>query len=266
MSADLLPRSEFAGDLAGYTGGTGPDLLLIHGVGLRAEAWNAMLPQLEPHFTVTALDIPGHGGSARANEVELCAFSDRFADFVTSRAGPVCVAGHSMGAMIAIDLAIRLPEQICAIAALNAIHQRSQDAARDVQKRAAALSRTDMSDPTPTLDRWFGPNPTGAHAKAAKNCRSWLSSCEPDGYADAYHVFAHHPGPKSLDALSCPALFVTAEHDPNSTPAMSHRMADLCPDGQAVIVKDAAHMAPVTDTDMIAQHLIRFFNTKGPTA
>lgn len=263
MTPDVLPRFDFAGDLTGYTGGTGPDLLLIHGVGLRVEAWGAMLPLLEQQFTVTALDMPGHGGSAQIAGNGLRAFSDRFAEFLTTRAGPVCVAGHSMGAMIALDLACRNPEKVDAVAALNAIYQRPPAAANVAKARAAALSHKQVFDPSPTVTRWFGPNPAGDDAVAAAACQSWLTTCDPKGYADAYRVFAHHPGPKNLHTLHCPALFLTAEHDANSTPEMSQEMAGLCPNGQAIIVKDAAHMAPMTHADMIARHLILFFNPKG---
>lgn len=261
-----LPRSEFAGDLAGYCTGNGPELLLIHGVGLRAEAWQAMLPALERHFTVTALDMPGHGGSKPVTGSGLRAFSDRFAAFLASRQAPVIVAGHSMGAMIALDLACRFPVQVGAVAALNAIHQRTPDAAKAVQARAAALSRSSMSDPTATLERWFGTNPKGDLAKAAAACRHWLNSCDPAGYSDAYSVFAHAPAPDELSSLHCPALFMTAQNDPNSTPDMSRAMADLCPNGQAIIVKDAAHMAPMTHADMMAAELIRFFQANGGPA
>ncbi|MFT5343000.1 MAG: pimeloyl-ACP methyl ester carboxylesterase [Paracoccaceae bacterium] len=264
MTSARLPRSDFTGDLAGYTGGRGPDLLLIHGVGLRAEAWGAMLPLLEQHFTIFALDMPGHGGSAPIHKPELRAYRNRFAAFLASRPGPICVAGHSMGAMIAIDLVGPSPEKIKAVAALNAIYQRSAAAASAVQARAAALSRTTAPDPSATLTRWFGANPTGNTARAAKECRKWLTACDPAGYADAYTVFAH--GAPSLRPLPCPAMFLTGEHDPNSTPTMSRDMANLCPNGQAIVVKDAAHMAPVTHADMIAQDLIRFFNSKGPSA
>jgi (E)-2-((N-methylformamido)methylene)succinate hydrolase len=261
MNPDALPRSEFAGDLAGYVGGSGPDLLLIHGVGLRADAWRAMLPQLETHFTVTALDMPGHGDSPRITHPGLAGFSKRFADFIYSRNDPVFVAGHSMGAMIAIDLATRHPQKVRALAALNAIHQRPAAAAKAVKARAAALSMSGINDPGATLERWFGPNSTGQDSGA---CRDWLMTCDPQGYAEAYRVFATHPGPVELHTLHCPALFLTAEHDLNSTPAMSRQMADLCPNGQAIVVNDAAHMAPMTHADMIAQHLIRFLSAKGP--
>ena len=258
-----LPRSEFSGDLTGYCGGSGPDLLLIHGVGLRAEAWSAMLPILQQQFTVYALDMPGHGGSALIQTCDLAAYSQRFAAFCADLGAPVCVAGHSMGAMIAIDLASQYPQHIRAVTALNAIYQRAASAANAVQTRAATLKTSGLQDPSDTLKRWFGDK----ESPASTACRAWLTGCDPTGYADAYQVFAHNPGPDAatLAALACPALFMTGANDPNSSPAMSQAMAELCPNGQAIIVNDAAHMAPMTHADMMAQELIRFFNqTRGP--
>ena len=63
MPLKILPRFETTQDLAGWHGGRGPAILLVHGVGLKAEAWNRMLPFLLKHFSVTAVDLPGHGNS-----------------------------------------------------------------------------------------------------------------------------------------------------------------------------------------------------------
>jgi pimeloyl-ACP methyl ester carboxylesterase len=43
--------------------GTGPPLVLLHGVGHRRQAWNAVLDLLTPHRTVITVDLPGHGES-----------------------------------------------------------------------------------------------------------------------------------------------------------------------------------------------------------
>jgi pimeloyl-ACP methyl ester carboxylesterase len=43
--------------------GEGPELVLLHGVGHRRQAWNAVLDLLAPHRTVIAVDLPGHGDS-----------------------------------------------------------------------------------------------------------------------------------------------------------------------------------------------------------
>lgn len=43
--------------------GTGPALVLLHGVGHRRQAWNSVLDLLTPHRTVISVDLPGHGES-----------------------------------------------------------------------------------------------------------------------------------------------------------------------------------------------------------
>ncbi|MFD2856780.1 alpha/beta fold hydrolase [Seohaeicola zhoushanensis] len=53
-----------------------------------------------------------------------------------------------------------------------------------------------------------------------------------------------------------PALFMTGEAEPNSTPAMSRAMAELAPQGQALVVPGAAHMLPMTHPDVVNAALL----------
>src|SRR5215813_3272923 len=43
--------------------GSGPPLVLLHGVGHRRQAWGAVLDRLTPHRDVIVADLPGHGES-----------------------------------------------------------------------------------------------------------------------------------------------------------------------------------------------------------
>ena len=43
--------------------GSGPPLVLLHGVGHRRQAWGAVLDRLTPHRDVILVDLPGHGDS-----------------------------------------------------------------------------------------------------------------------------------------------------------------------------------------------------------
>jgi len=49
--------------LAYTRAGSGPPLVLLHGLGHRRQAWDAVLDRLTPHRDVIAVDLPGHGES-----------------------------------------------------------------------------------------------------------------------------------------------------------------------------------------------------------
>ncbi|MEL7091273.1 MAG: alpha/beta fold hydrolase [Pseudomonadota bacterium] len=255
MTWTTRPRSEF-GPLRGIRAGAGPSVVLLHGVGLRAEAWAAAMDALGSEYHLTAFDLPGHGASPPLPKTAgLCDFTDAVA---AAMDGPAVVVGHSMGAMIALDLAVRHSGLVQGVAALSAIFQRTCDAAQAVQARASALDGKTPVDPTITLQRWFG-HATTAEAQA---CRGWLSTVDPAAYKQAYTIFAHADGPdaQALSDLHCPALFCTGADEPNSTPDMSRRMAQIAPRGRAEIVAGAAHMMPMTHAAQVTAILRRFLN------
>ena len=47
--------------LAIETHGTGQPLVLIHGMGSAATAWQPIIPTLAKQFSVVTIDLPGHG-------------------------------------------------------------------------------------------------------------------------------------------------------------------------------------------------------------
>ncbi|MEQ6202292.1 alpha/beta hydrolase [Sulfitobacter sp. HNIBRBA2951] len=244
MTWTIRQRSR-RGPLTAIDAGAGPLVVLIHGVGLRAEAWGAQIDALSQDHRVLAFDMPGHGGSARVEGTPaLAAYTETIAAQIDA---PCVVIGHSFGAMIALDLAVQHGALVNGVAALNAIFRRDADAARAVQARAASLDGTRVADPATPLARWFGQ----AESDQSAACRDWLLGVDPAGYRDAYAVFADADGPSdaALASLRCPALFLTGAEEPNSTPAMSQAMAVRTPQGRAEIIAGAAHMMPMTHAD-----------------
>lgn len=253
------PRSELARGVAAWQMGAGIPLVLLHGVGLNADAWGGQADALAAHYRVIAVDLPGHGESKPlAGNPGLNDYTDRIVDAIQAIEAPVLLAGHSMGAMIALDLAIRYPDLCQSVAAVNAIFRRNPEAAAAVRARAAEISAKYPMDPSTTLQRWF---PTSIGSTAAQACRDWLLDVDAAAYKQAYTVFASEDGPskKSLTELQCPALFMTGTHDPNSTPAMSEAMARLAPRGEAMVINGAAHMMPMTHVDEVNRRLVEFY-------
>lgn len=234
-------RSKIGG-LAAITRGTGPNVLLLHGVGLRAEAWSAQFDLLG---RIIAPDMPGHGESAwHGNDLLLEDFVLAALAVLEDLDGTTVVVGHSMGAMLAVELASRAAGMVSAVAALNAVFERSPAAREAVEQRSAELDGKTIPDQTPTLGRWFG----SEVSEERDACARWLKDVNPAAYKSAYTAFATSSNPNrgSLARLQCPALFMTGAKEPNSTPAMSKAMAAVAPHGRAIVVEGAAHMMPMT--------------------
>ncbi|MET7399637.1 alpha/beta fold hydrolase [Dactylosporangium sp. NPDC005572] len=79
-------------------------LVLLHGIGSRRQLWRPVLPALEAHFDVLALDFPGFGAAPSGDGADV----PWFADWVEDLAGGPChVAGSSMGGGVALELGRR---------------------------------------------------------------------------------------------------------------------------------------------------------------
>lgn len=251
MTSITLPRFKSRSGLAYTRTGQGPSLVLIHGVGLRLEAWVHQVEGLSKFFTVYAVDMPGHGESdIMAGCLDIPTYTDAVAAWINEVVQtPVLIAGHSMGSMIALNFAIRYPQQCAGVAALNSVYRRSDAAKQAVFSRVQQIKESITAENvTAPVKRWFDFPLQGDDVQHARMCCEWLSQASLDGYRQAYEVFCFNDGPsdRDLENLSVPALFLTGEGDPNSTPDMSKSMARLCPEGESYIVQASRHMAPLT--------------------
>lgn len=256
MTSTTLPRFNIAG-LTAIDVGQGPPVVLLHGVGLQADACAPQIDAFRATHRVIAPDMLGHGQSPRPKgPMALGDYARATRCLLDALPEPALVIGHSMGAMIALDLASRAPDKVCGVVALNGIFARTDEAAQAVRTRADALTGVSTPDPTATLERWFGTTPSTART----DCEAWLRAADPLGYKLAYTAFAYAdgPSPQALQSIRCPALFATGALEPNSTPDMSQAMAQHTADGRALIIKGAAHMMPLTHAAQVNTALLDF--------
>ena len=230
--------------------GQGEPLLLIHGVGLNADAWTPQVNALSDTHWVIALDMPGHGQSMPLPDgtsiADYAAQAIALLDALGIR--KVNVVGHSMGGLVALALALDYPDRVLRVGVLNSVYERSPEARGAVEVRAAeiAVSGTcgDIEQP---IRRWLGEIESPLHGQI----RRWLSTMNPAAYAAAYRNFATADRLFSgrLDKLGIPALFATGSDDPNSTPQMVQAMAAAAPRGKAAILPGQRHMMNLVDPD-----------------
>jgi pimeloyl-ACP methyl ester carboxylesterase len=100
-----------------FVGGSGPPLVLVHGLGGAAANWTELAPLLARRHRLLIPDLPGHGGSSALPAVSgLEPFADRVA-LLAEREGmaPATVIGHSLGGTIVLRLALRHPQHVAAL-------------------------------------------------------------------------------------------------------------------------------------------------------
>jgi pimeloyl-ACP methyl ester carboxylesterase len=236
--------------------GQGEPLVLIHGVGMRLEAWSPQIDALAEDCRVIAVDLPGHGSSACLEQgAGLERFVAWFGEFLDDLSlERVNVAGHSMGALIAGGIAAEQTDRIARVALLNGVYKRDAGAKAAVQARAGEIL-TGRFDREAPLSRWFGDDERGDDAYHLT--KHLLATVDQQGYATAYAAFA---GGDALYAdrwpsIPCPALFLTGDGDPNSTPEMARAMAAAAPNGKAVVIAGHRHMVNLTAPEEVTGQL-----------
>jgi len=241
-----------------------PVIVLIHGLGMNQDFWQPQTLAFAGTFHVIAYDILGHGESAMPDDdVAMDDMVDQLHGLLDELGVPSAhVVGHSMGALIATGFALAHPDATLSLVGLNGVYDRPAEARVSAEKRAdEILSGSAARGSAITFQRWFGDAPDDDHSEAIAWVKDKLEDNDPKGYGLIYSLFSRSDDAYvgKLDALTCPALFLTGALDPNSTPAMSEAMAAAAPQGTAVVLEGERHMmslvSPERSTTLIGNFI-----------
>lgn len=241
-------------------------VVLIHGLGLCRQLWDAHLPALTAHNHVIAYDLYGHGESAPPPATaSLTVYAQQIADLLDHLSiARATLVGFSIGGMINRRFALDHPDRLAALAILNSPHDRGSEAQAQVEARAAFV-RADgpMATLDAALERWFTPHFRAASPETMATIRAWRAAVDPESYAQAAWVLANgvreliRPSP----GITLPTLVMTCAEDSGSTPAMSHAIAAEIPGADTLIVPGLRHLGlmedPVAFTDPVLSFLER---------
>ena len=112
------PRLEFR-TIHGYQrayriAGSGPAILLIHGIGDNSTTWNAVQAKLAQRFTVIAPDLLGHGKSDKPRaDYSVAAYANGMRDLLSLlEIERATIIGHSLGGGVAMQFAYQFPHMV----------------------------------------------------------------------------------------------------------------------------------------------------------
>ncbi len=243
--------------------GTGRPIIFIHGVGMASAVWAPQIEAFAATNTAVAYDMLGHGGSALPPEQPgLNDYGDQLRSLMDAlNLDRAVVVGHSMGALVALEFALNHPDRTLGVAALNAVYRRTPAQREAVLERARRIEAEGRAAPS------TAPSPAGSATRCRRRWPRWrarpapswnrpIRSATPAPTACSPARISAHAG--RLNGLAVPALFLTGEEDPNSSPGMSRAMAAAVPRGRAEILPGERHMMSLTAPALVNARLRAF--------
>jgi 3-oxoadipate enol-lactonase len=243
------------------TGGDGPAVLLVHGLGGSANAWLAQLEGCRSRgWRGLAHDQRGCGRSdkpAGPYSVETwAADAVRLVDALGIER--VALVGHSVGCMVAQRAAVALGDRVWGLALCGGAPAWPPEAGPVFEERArlAREGRTDAIAEAVAA--------TGLSERCRREdprllglLRELIASNDPDGYAASAEATASGEM-ADLESLPCPLLAFCGEADPVTPAAASEAIAAAVPAGTTAVVEGAAHWCMLEDPQATNRALFGF--------
>lgn len=258
---DAILKRASAPELFYQVEGSGPPVVLIHGVGADARSWDAIAPVLAQRYTILRLDLRGHGRSGHiTGALVLDDFARDVVDVLDVVGVPRAhVVGFSLGGMIAQALGLDYAARVDRLVLLSAVAGRTEQERARVRDRLEILRTQGIAAITGAAqDRWFTDGFIAAHPELVRKRMEELKANHPESYAAAYTVFSTSDLGERLAGITQPTLVATGEFDVGSNTRMARYMHDVIKGSELKILPGLKHSVLVEAPELIAEMVAGF--------
>jgi len=221
--------------------------LLIPGLLCDGVVWEPFMRALGPQVAVADL----------STQDSLCKMAE---DCLSAYPGPLRVAGHSMGARVALEMARIAPERIERLILLDTgIHPLREG---EVEKRADIVRFAHEKGMAALAERWlpgmvFEPN--RQNARLMKTLTDMVLRKDPDLHERQIKALVDRPDASLYIAdIDCPVLLVVGRQDQWSPVCQHEDMLRLLPKARLEIIEGAGHFAPLEQPDAVVRVIADF--------
>ena len=260
------------------TMGTGPDVLLLHGLGSTRASLFETAAALSPTYRVHAPDLPGFGSSSKPASG---AYNARwFAEIMIGLMDALelrrtRIVGNSLGGRIAIEIGLTAPERTTALGLLCPAVAWLRRSLHPVVR----LMRPELG----MLPHAFRRSLVASHVRSMFHDRDQIDPDVADLVVDEFRRIYHSPaaryafwssarniyletplGPDGfyprLSELRPPALFVWGANDSLVPPAFGRHVAKWLPEAEQVTLDHCGHVPQVEQAETTNELLTGFFD------
>jgi pimeloyl-ACP methyl ester carboxylesterase len=247
-----------------YVGGVGDPVVLVHGLGGRADDWANLMPQLvRDHHRVYALDLPGYGRSAWPRNATYsitneAAVVEAFADKM--HLARFDLGGWSMGGWIAMRVALDKPQRIRRLMIFDSAGTRfalNWDVSLfepDTAVKLHALNDLLMPTPPPAV-----PGFVARDIFRFVRLHGWVVRANMDSMLQGTDLLDG-----KLSALKMPMLIVWGKQDHLIPYTAGEEIHKEVPQSELEIFDGCGHLAPGQCAGTIGPVVLGFLDEKSP--
>ena len=180
-------------------------------------------------------------------------------DLLARQPGTLRVAGHSMGARVALEVARLAPRRIERLALLDTgihpLRPGEREKRDEIVRFAYEQGKYGAGRPLAAADGGRG-EPA---QRMMAGLRAMVLRMNPDLHARQIKALVNRPDAAAyLAGITCPVLLMVGRQDQWSPVGQHRDMLALLPDARLDIIEDAGHFAPVEQPAAVADRLVPF--------
>lgn len=238
-----------------------PIVMLSNSLMSNHTMWDPQMAVLTESFRVLRYDTRGHGDTdapAGPYSIKLLA-EDVIALLDTLGIDKVHFAGLSMGGMIAQYLGANFPNRIHSLLLCNtASEMPTLDMWNDRISSAQEGGITALLDGT--LQRWFTAPFLKNDKAAVEKVAQMIRTTDKDGYIGCASAVRDMSQTSILSQIIAPTIIIVGEDDPACTVAQSKVLEEHINGSKLVVLKSAAHLSNIEQTDKFNEAMMEFLN------
>jgi pimeloyl-ACP methyl ester carboxylesterase len=246
--------------------GEGPAVILIHGLAASLHDWEAFIPSLVSRgYRAIALDLPGHGGSAKPDDVRHYHIEALYAalrDWIEglNLSGPPLLVGHSLGGYLSLAYARRHPEKVRGMALIDPFYSPEQlsPVLRFLRMRPGMGVRAMRLAPEWVIQAFLQLDPTSKAKfprKAQKRIVEDYKRASPNVLHITRSVLDLTP---ELNRVKNPAVVMYGDKDLTLNPKSFPSLVERLPNATSVRIADCGHQPHIGRPEVVERHLVRF--------
>lgn len=241
----------------------GPDLVLIHGWAMHVGIFAPLLDALAGRYRLHLVDLPGHGRSRDDHSrLELAAVGDAIA----ARVPNAIWLGWSLGGLVALSAAARLPRAVRGLVMLCASPRfvEASDWPHGVALRVFSDFEQGLrQDYRATIDRFLALEVHGSEhrrdeLRALREQVFAHGEPRPEALRDGLHLLEHSDLRAALPALDVPSLWLTGRRDRLVDWQAMRDAAACCRDAHSLCIAGAGHAPFLTHAAEVAAAIDAF--------